>query len=93
MKRTHCELIKAWADGAKIQFQNEATGNRWCDASDHIWLPTTNYRLKPPAIRFRNALFVTSDGGTYWVGSHQEGYEFDHKTFIRWVGDWQEVEV
>lgn len=41
----HAELIKAWADGAKIQ---ECVGpDQWWDDDEPAWYPTITYRIKP----------------------------------------------
>lgn len=42
--RKHAELIKAWADGAEIQYRY---GNHWVDVSCPAWLDSDIYRLKP----------------------------------------------
>lgn len=42
----HAELIKAWADGAEIQFFNPAT-NEWTDIESPDWMPHVQYRIKP----------------------------------------------
>lgn len=47
MKHKHAELIKAWADGAIIQYK---VGNdRWlyCYDNDPSWSNDTEYRIKP----------------------------------------------
>ena len=42
----HAELIKAWADGAVIQFKSEGT---WLDTQDNepFWDMGNEYRIKP----------------------------------------------
>lgn len=43
----HAELIKAWADGAKIQFFGALSGE-WLDClGDPEWSPNRQYRIKP----------------------------------------------
>lgn len=44
----HAELIKAWADGATIQFLN-LHFNEWKDILDNSpsWNENTQYRIKP----------------------------------------------
>jgi hypothetical protein len=50
--RKHAELIKAWADGAEIE---------WFDTSDHHWKPSempcfadaNQYRVKPPEFQHK----------------------------------------
>lgn len=47
MKHKHAELIKAWADGAVIQYRT--TENNWCDCSGNspYWSENFEYRIKP----------------------------------------------
>ena len=41
----HCELIKAWADGAEIQI---LTGmGEWAEAPYPAWSDSCTYRIKP----------------------------------------------
>jgi len=44
----HCELIKAWADGAEIEIHNGACyGWAPMDTAHLYWLPHRDYRIKP----------------------------------------------
>jgi len=45
MKHKHAELIKAWADGAKIEFYN--VFQEWVDADNPKWKEGCIYRIKP----------------------------------------------
>jgi hypothetical protein len=45
MKHKHAELIKAWADGAKIEFYN--VFQEWVDADNPEWKEGCIYRIKP----------------------------------------------
>lgn len=45
MKHKHAELIKAWADGAKIQYFSGL--GYWNDIEYPRWLPNEEYRIKP----------------------------------------------
>ena len=45
-KHTHCELIKAWADGASIQYQSPVNGE-WRDTEFLSWDVNKQYRIKP----------------------------------------------
>ena len=92
MKHKHCDLIKAWADGAEIQYK-EMFMPTWSDTWDNKpgWCEDTEYRIKPKTIKYRVALFtdnslaVSSEADAkYWEENHW---------FKRWVTDWQEVEV
>lgn len=41
----HAELIKAWADGATIQFKS--LNGEWMDCPESIWGESCEYRIKP----------------------------------------------
>ena len=50
----HAEVIKAWADGKKIQFKGESS-DKWLDADMNagqwlMWSPAYSYRIKPEEI-------------------------------------------
>ena len=42
----HAALIKAWADGAEIEYWG-VYDNRWFDATCPAWDPDIQYRIKP----------------------------------------------
>lgn len=42
----HAEVIKAWADGAQIQYRF-SPNHPWEDIDDPIWIPDDEYRVKP----------------------------------------------
>lgn len=42
----HAEWIKAWADGAEIEFFNEVS-KKWESAATLHWVETLEYRIKP----------------------------------------------
>lgn len=44
----HAECIKAWADGAKIQFRMKGSSINWVDLNgDPGWSTKCDYRVKP----------------------------------------------
>ena len=45
MKHKHAEIIKAWADGAKIQVK--AFNLTWDDRENPFWCLNREYRIKP----------------------------------------------
>jgi len=47
MKHKHAELIKAWADGAKIQILYTDDPQYWEDRENPTWHPVSIYRIKP----------------------------------------------
>jgi hypothetical protein len=42
----HADLIKAWADGATIEYRMRST-HPWTDTPAPSWAPSTEYRVKP----------------------------------------------
>jgi hypothetical protein len=42
----HAELIKAWADGAEIEFSESLYGD-WIPTKQPEWSEKLNYRIKP----------------------------------------------
>ena len=59
MANKHRQLIKAWADGAVIEYQCEITG-AWLAATTPTWDETTEYRIAS----FENRIKL-ADG--YWL--------------------------
>jgi hypothetical protein len=46
MKHKHAELIKAWADGAKIEYLRKLQ-KCWVEVSHPAWVEDCEYRIKP----------------------------------------------
>jgi hypothetical protein len=92
MKHKHCDLIKAWADGAQIQ--QRIYNGEWRDLLNPLW-DGDMYRIKPDTIKYRLALIQGFN--VPWINaamSEPEAMNIENtKTFVRWLGDWQEVEV
>lgn len=90
----HCEVIKAWADGAEIQVKVSGT---WSTIVSYpIWYEDLEYRIKPPTIRYRVALINKSGNGieTTTVDTpHEEQCVQGWAEFVDWLTDWVEVEV
>lgn len=95
----HAALIKAWADGAEIQYYNNAY-NKWKDVDNPSWGNDT-YRIKPKTIKYRNFIWrpgssIEPDKVVVCVVSYKENLQEPRAQwcgFIRWLGDWQEVEI
>jgi hypothetical protein len=54
----HAALIKAWADGAKIQYLGRTYG-RWHDAETPSWEDDCEYRVKPEFVS--RSVYMTLD--------------------------------
>lgn len=54
----HAELIKAWADGAKIQYADGPNPNNpcWHDLDKPTWNPNALYRIKPERVYPKSTL-------------------------------------
>jgi hypothetical protein len=62
----HAELIKAWADGAEIQYNH--WGSAWKDSISPTWDKNFQYRIKPeekqPVVRW---LWAKEHIGGEWM--------------------------
>lgn len=95
MKHVHCDMIKAWADGAKIQVKS---GDNWISVSSPYWLPENSYRLAPKIIKqsFRACLMcrpsVYPEGS--WIAMAPAPSIENDSFFVRWIDtEWREIEV
>jgi len=84
----HAELIKAWADGAEIQYKDEFGDWNNANGEGLYWGTYTEYRIKPVVKKYRVALM---NGYTGTVDDEKEAKatEFD-RCFVRWLTDWVE---
>ena len=87
MKHKHCDLIKAWADGAEIQ-QRYAAVKKWHDIGQFpSWAENFEYRIKPKTIKYR--LFLNEYNQLQLAYPNEPtGY-----LVVKYLTDWQEVEV
>ena len=88
----HAELIKAWADGAEIQYRFHTC---WIDTENPVWNPDFDYRIKPKTIKYRQYI-VRYDGGNIGVNTVMDWEWYQpqmHYRFLKWLGDWQQIEV
>ena len=60
-------------------------------------IPNAEFRIKPEMLRYRVGLFINLDDAPYTgtVDSEEEATdeEKNKDCFVRWLGDWQEVEA
>ena len=86
MKHKHSELIKKWADGAKIQVKSYENDD-WEDV-DLLWLEQFEYRIKPEEKNdfavSANVIFKLGLNGDYLefskTGKHNIEFVFDGTT-------------
>lgn len=100
-KHPHYDTIVAWAEGKTIQCWC-IRDHYWYDWSDDgtapLFLPDREYRVKPETIRYRTYLHKTINGDLHYVctvseEANKEDPREEWDLFVRWLGDWQEVEV
>lgn len=92
----HAELIKAWADGAEIQVRvptYETQTAYWQDTPTPTWGYDCDYRIKPKTIKYRIYMWKSSNGVIHVNTAYPDEQVDNLNTFIKWLGDWQEVEV
>ena len=87
MKHKHCDLIKAWADGAEIQYRPGGPHGNWLDDQHPTWVGCIGYRIKPKTIKYRCYLNTCDEVKVIRCGEDPLVW------FVKWLGDWQEVEV
>lgn len=94
-KHKHYDAIVAWAEGKRIQYRR--AGGVWLDTGVPSFYAHYEYRVKPEVLRYRVALIGFADAGGPDVATARSEYDarkFEQfSTFIRWLTDWQEVEV
>lgn len=92
-RHKHADVIIAWAEGAEIEFKVQATGD-WRKTDTPSWLEGWEYRIKPPAKKYRVALL--DDNGTSYTGTadtqKDAGFYEISPHFVRWLTDWVEYE-
>ena len=90
----HAALIKAWADGAEIQEKSVDHG-AWVSVNYPVWYNSMEYRIKPKTIRYRTYLYFSY--GKYTIAvvytTSEASNCSSHTSFVKWLGDWVEVEV
>jgi len=91
----HAFFIKAWADGLHVQ-KRYIYRPEWGEIAEYpSWTDEYEYRIKPKTIKYRNALMMGGKGFDGYVISCNQNPERieQNEWFIKWLGDWQEVEV
>ena len=92
-RHKHADVIIAWANGAEIECRGQLSRG-WITATNPYWNAEYEYRVKPPAKKYRVALFCDGTEGYTSTADNQEtsnDYEAMHH-FVRWLTDWVEYE-
>jgi hypothetical protein len=81
MKHKHSELIKAWADGAEIEYKSKVDGV-WCPIEQDNWDEDYEYRVKPkqPFVRWLWAIKIDK-----WDGWDLLSRFMDDEQANRWA--------
>ena len=93
-RHKHADVIIAWAEGEDVQVWDE-NNERWCDLT--VETPTFKcdaYRIKPPAKKYRVALFK-GNSESYALSVNSQDYADiveQRGDFVRWLTDWIEYE-
>ena len=93
-RHKHADVIIAWAEGKDVQVWDKGD-ERWSDVRSRI--PVFNedweYRIKPPAKKYRVALFKNHTSTHTSTADTQEDADFcEMPNFVRWLTDWIEYE-
>ena len=95
-RHKHADVIIAWAEGKDVQVW-DFTQNEWGDVTTEspTWCEGWKYRIKPPAKKYRVALFE-SDTSVYYTSTADTPEDANlyekSRCFIRWLTDWIEYE-
>jgi hypothetical protein len=88
----HAKVIKAWADGAKIQIKMPK-GSIWQDISDPCWGEGFEYRVKPESRRLYVRVARHKDGSLIAYSApdkkspHLEDSRWSTVDSLQWVND------
>ena len=96
-RHKHADVIVAWAEGKDVQVWDEGA-KRWCDVVKAIpFFMGDKYRIKPPAKKYRVALFrLPGEAASAYTACTNTQEAADscerHGRFVRWLTDWVEYE-
>ena len=95
-RHKHADVIIAWAEGKHVQVWDRGP-KRWCDVKTNtpLFYDDWEYRIKPPAKKYRVALFRHAGEEPLAVAANSQvtADNFEHLLgFVRWLTDWIEYE-
>ena len=89
----HAELIKAWADGAEIEFKSKVD-DEWKVMQTPLWLNESEYRIKPepkPDV-VKYGLVMSNETATPFTNDYQK-HDNIKLTFDGETGELKSAEV
>lgn len=92
-RHKHADVIIAWAEGKDVQVWDRGP-KHWCDVktSAPIFVEDWEYRVKPPAKKYRVALF-NDYTRVYTADNMNDASSYEkERSFVRWLTDWVEYE-
>ena len=92
-RHKHADVIIAWANGAEVECRGQPSRG-WITVTNPDWNAEYEYRVKPPAKKYRVALFKDGTGGyTSTADKQQDAVYYEScRAFVRWLTDWIEYE-
>ena len=94
-RHKHADVIIAWANGAEIESQSSPDRGWVPILSSPGWYEGCEYRVKPPAKKYRVALFKYPgvEAGVSVAHSEHDAERYkENGYFVRWLTDWVEYE-
>ena len=92
-RHKYADVIIAWANGAEIEYRL-GSHDSWSKAPSPGWHAGREYRIKPPAKKYRAAL-LKDDSEFYALAVNNQAYADIigfRGDFVRWLTDWVEYE-
>lgn len=93
--RKHAEVIRAYADGATIEYFDSGDGE-WYVIADPSFHASVKYRVKPETKKHKYRVALLSDGKDVWTTTEDYGDDVSNEEFgyfVRYLTDWTEVGV
>lgn len=95
-RHKHADVIIAWAEGKDVQVWDKLNC-RWADVDNDAvyFMAEYKYRIKPPAKKYRVALFRRHNDEPLAVASNEPVTAANYESmpdFVRWLTDWIEYE-
>lgn len=92
-RHKHADVIIAWAEGKDVQIWDDEV-KHWWGVINPSFYEDRKYRIKPPAKKYRVALYK-DNRGPYALATNSQDYADtieQRKDFARWLTDWIEYE-